>query len=285
MAVIPQARNTGMQPPPLFVQSFSAVAVLLEPVDLPGPGDGLVQPSQACQRGAQGLRILYHCAVGTNGQVRYPEVNVDGGTVLDSGKRLAGLDGKAGEPASGRLAFDTDGVGAIVGAESLLVSAPLEAGEADAAAGDAVPALVSGIVLGPGGLTKVDNRVLGCVLSQNASPGGDEPLDRVPPGAEGPFGEPFAEFQGCLELSESSVIGERCVACMLQEEGFLVGSWPEANPVGLEHVPSVAGWLPRAQRPRVIKTRTGLAVAGDWSASYEIGIDFCDQLGTPSGPL
>ena len=169
------------------------------------------------------------------------------------------------------VAFDADGVGPIVGAESLLVSAPLKAGEAHAAAGDAVPTLVSGIVTGLAGLPKVDNRVLGCVLSQNASPGGDDPLDRVPPGAEGAVGEPFAEIP---------VIGEPCVACILQEEGFLVGSWPEANPVGLEHVPSVAGWLPRAQRPRVIKTRTGLAATGDWSASDEIGMDFCNQLGT-----
>ena len=68
------------------------------------------------------------------------------------------------------VAFDADGVGPIVGAESLLVSAPLEAGEAHAAAGDAVPALVSGIVTGLAVLPKVDNRVLGCVLGQNRLP-------------------------------------------------------------------------------------------------------------------
>ena len=78
-------------------------------------------------------------------------------------------------------------------------------------------------------------------------------LDQIPPGTECPLSEPFPHLKTGLEFSHRPVVGEAGKASVLQEQGLLLGGWPECHPVGLQHETMLrprSGW---SQPRNVIK--------------------------------
>ena len=159
-------------------------------VGLPGAGNGLVQISQAPEGGLEHHGILHHGPVGADRQILDAHVHTHSGAILDRRQRPSGLHREAGKPPAcgavdghlvdgatepqmlhhghpsdlgqdDRPAQGYHCIRAVVGPESLLVLAPLEPGKPHPAAGDTLIPFPAVFPPAGGGLTQVDDGVLG----------------------------------------------------------------------------------------------------------------------------
>ena len=154
MMVIPDVRNPGMKPAPLGMQPLPATVGSVRPMGPPGPRNGPVDSPQA----GQGPGIFNHRAVRTDCELPNADVHSNRGTVPHRRRIHAVLNTETGEPAScravdrnlldhhpgtegfnhedpadlgqdDRFAIHPDRVRPVIGAKTLLMTAPFVPGE------------------------------------------------------------------------------------------------------------------------------------------------------------